>query len=103
MGWQDRGLDREQRIGRQLGDTTSDENDTDAGRQRDYQDPSEPRTRPITIQLLLMPSGYQVWSRILPNKGLPTIATRAPIPATNARLIEACLIPTASAFGSHQQ
>ena len=41
-----------------------------------------------------MPSREVVRSLILPNNGLPNIASRAPTPATRARLFGACLIPT---------
>jgi hypothetical protein len=41
-----------------------------------------------------MPSGDAVRSLIRPKNGLPTIDTRAPIPATNARLAGARSIPT---------
>ena len=40
------------------------------------------------------PSRDAVRSLILPNNGLPTMASRAPTPATRARLSGACLIPT---------
>lgn len=33
-------------------------------------------------------------SLILPTKGFPTIANRAPIPVTTAKLLGACSIPT---------
>ena len=48
----------------------------------------------MTIHGLRMPSGDEVRSLILPKNGLPNMATRAPIPATSARLFGACLIPT---------
>ena len=48
-----------------------------------------------------MPSRDTVRSLIRPKNGLPTMATRAPIPATSARLAGACLIPTsASTFNA---
>jgi hypothetical protein len=59
--------------------------------------PREPPTRPVTIHGRRMPSRDVVRSLILPKNGLPTMASRAPIPATRARLFGACSIPT-SAF-----
>src|SRR3989442_12552784 len=56
--------------------------------------PRVPPTRPMTIHGRRMPSRDEVRSLILPKNGLPTMATRAPIPATSARLFGACLIPT---------
>ena len=56
--------------------------------------PSEPPTRPITIHGRRMPSRDDVRSLILPKNGLPSTDTRAPIPATSARLFGASLIPT---------
>jgi hypothetical protein len=56
--------------------------------------PSEPPTRPITIQGRRMPSGEEVRSLSLPKNGFPTIANRAPVPVTNAKLSGACSIPT---------
>src|SRR5438132_3791135 len=56
--------------------------------------PTVPPSRPMTIHGRRMPSRDQVRSLILPKKGLPNIATRAPSPATSARLLGACLIPT---------
>ena len=56
--------------------------------------PSEPPTRPMIIHGRRMPSGDAVRSLILPKNGLPTIASRAPIPATSARLFGARSIPT---------
>ena len=48
----------------------------------------------MTIHGRRMPSRDAVRSLILPKSGLPTIATRAPIPATTARRSGASLIPT---------
>ena len=56
--------------------------------------PREPPTRPMTIQGRRMPSRDEVRSLILPKNGLANIASRAPIPATSARLFGACSIPT---------
>ena len=56
--------------------------------------PREPPTRPMTIQGRRMPSRDEVRSLILPKNGLPTMASRAPIPATSARLSGARSIPT---------
>ena len=56
--------------------------------------PREPPARPMTIHGRRMPSRDEVRSLILPKNGLPNNATRAPIPATSARLFGACLIPT---------
>ena len=56
--------------------------------------PREPPTRPMTIQGRRMPSRDEVRSLILPKNGLPNMASRAPIPATSARLSGARLIPT---------
>jgi hypothetical protein len=56
--------------------------------------PSEPPTRPISIQGRRIPSGDEVRSLSLPNSGFPTIANRAPMPVTTARLFGACSIPT---------
>ena len=56
--------------------------------------PREPPARPVTIQGLRMPSGDAVRSLIRPKNGLPTMASRAPIPATSARLFGARSIPT---------
>src|SRR5438270_30480 len=59
--------------------------------------PNEPPRRPMSIHGRRMPSRDEVRSLILPKNGLPNIATRAPIPATSARLFGAFWIPT-SAF-----
>jgi hypothetical protein len=56
--------------------------------------PTEPPTRPVTIHGRRMPSRDEVRSLIRPKNGLPNIATRAPIPATSARLLGARSIPT---------
>ncbi len=56
--------------------------------------PREPPTRPMTIHGRRMPSRDEVRSLILPNNGLPNMASRAPIPATSAKLSGACSIPT---------
>ena len=41
-----------------------------------------------------MPSRDEVRSLSLPKNGLANIASRAPTPATSARLLGACSIPT---------
>ena len=56
--------------------------------------PREPPTRPMTIHGRRMPSREEVRSLILPKNGLPNMASRAPIPATSARLSGARSIPT---------
>src|SRR5439155_3394919 len=56
--------------------------------------PRVPPTRPMTSHGRRMPSRDEVRSLILPKKGLPNIATRAPIPATSAKLLGARSIPT---------
>ena len=55
--------------------------------------PREPPARPMTMHGRRMPSCDEVRSLILPKNGLPTMASRAPIPATSAKLSGACLIP----------
>ena len=49
--------------------------------------PKEPPTRPMTIQGRRMPSRKEVRSLNLPKNGLPTMATKAPIPVTTAKLL----------------
>ena len=56
--------------------------------------PREPPARPITIHGRRMPSRDAVRSLILPKNGLPTMASRAPVPATSAKLSGARSIPT---------
>src|SRR5450755_959023 len=56
--------------------------------------PRDPPARPMTIHGRRMPSRDAVRSLILPKNGLPAIATRAPAPATSARLPGARSIPT---------
>ena len=56
--------------------------------------PREPTARPVIIHGRRMPSRDVVRSLIRPKNALPTMATRAPIPATSAKLPGACLIPT---------
>jgi hypothetical protein len=56
--------------------------------------PREPPARPVTIHGRRMPNRDALRSLIRPKNGLPTIATRAPTPATSAKLLGACLIPT---------
>ena len=56
--------------------------------------PREPPTRPMTIHGRRMPNGDDVRSLILPKIGLPNMANSAPVPATSARLLGACWIPT---------
>jgi hypothetical protein len=41
-----------------------------------------------------MPSREEVRSLNLPKNGLPTMANRAPVPVTSARLLGACSMPT---------
>jgi hypothetical protein len=41
-----------------------------------------------------MPHGEVVRSLSLPKNGLPTMASRAPVPVTRARLLGACSMPT---------
>ena len=48
----------------------------------------------MTIHGRRMPSRDEVRSLIFPKNGLPNNATRAPIPATSARLLGARWIPT---------
>jgi hypothetical protein len=56
--------------------------------------PKEPPTRPMTIHGRRIPNGDDVRSLILPKIGLPNTANSAPVPATSARLLGACWIPT---------
>ena len=56
--------------------------------------PTEPPARPIIIHGRRMPSRDAVRSLILPKNGLATMASRAPVPATSARLSGALSIPT---------
>jgi hypothetical protein len=56
--------------------------------------PAEPPRRPMIIQGRRMPSRDEVRSLIRPKNGLPTIASRAPTPATSARLFGARSMPT---------
>ena len=56
--------------------------------------PREPPTRPMTIQGRRMPRRDEVRSLSRPKNGLANIASRAPIPATSARLFGARSIPT---------
>ena len=58
--------------------------------------PSEPPTRPMIIQGRRMPNRDVVRSLSLPKSGLPTIATRLPIPVTSPRLAGARSIPTSA-------
>ena len=63
--------------------------------------PREPPTRPMTIHGRRMPNGDDVRSLILPKIGLPNMANSAPVPATSARLLGACWMPTsASTFNA---
>ena len=50
----------------------------------------------MTIHGRRMPRRDEVRSLILPNNGLANTETRAPIPATSARLFGASLIPTSA-------
>ena len=59
--------------------------------------PTVPPTTPMTIHGRRMPSRDVVRSLIRPKNGLPNIATKAPMPATSARLPGACLMPTSAA------
>ena len=64
----------------ELGGAPSDEDDRDARAPvRPRRMPSDPPTRPITIQGRRMPSRDEVRSLILPKNGLPTMDNRAPI------------------------
>ena len=56
--------------------------------------PSEPPINPMTIHGRRMPSRDEVRSLILPKNGFTNIASRAPVPATRARLFGARSIPT---------
>ncbi len=56
--------------------------------------PREPPASPVIIHGRRMPSGDAVRSLNLPKNGLATIASRAPVPATSARLPGARPIPT---------
>jgi hypothetical protein len=56
--------------------------------------PSDPPVRPITVHGRRMPHGEVVRSLSLPKNGFPTMANRAPIPVTSARLFGACSMPT---------
>ena len=56
--------------------------------------PPQPPARPMTIHGRRIPNLEVVRSLILPKNGLPTMATRAPVPATSARLAGARSIPT---------
>ena len=58
--------------------------------------PSEPPTRPVSIQGRRMPSREVVRSLSLPKNGFPTIASRAPVPVTTAKLLGAVRSPRAS-------
>ena len=84
----------EQRVEEQLGEAPSDEDHRDARGNATTRMPREPPTRPITIHGRRMPSRDPVRSLILPKNGLATMASRAPIPATSARLSGARSIPT---------
>ena len=72
-----------------------DQDDRDVGRHRDDEDAersarqADDHPRPPHA-----PARDEVRSLSLPKNGLPTIATRAPIPATSARLSGARSIPT---------
>ena len=48
--------------------------------------PMHPPIRPMTIHGRRMPNRDAVRSLIRPKNGFPTMATRAPIPATSAKL-----------------
>ena len=56
--------------------------------------PKEPPTKPMTIHGRRMPSREEVRSLSLPKNGSPTMATKAPIPVTTAKLLGACSMPT---------
>ena len=58
--------------------------------------PRVPPIRPMTIHGRRIPSRDVVRSLILPKNGLPKMDTKAPIPATSARLLGACLMPTSA-------
>jgi hypothetical protein len=56
--------------------------------------PSEPPTKPITIQGRRMPRCEDVRSLILPKNGLATIAKKEPTPVTSPKLFGARSMPT---------
>lgn len=56
--------------------------------------PSDPPVRPMTIQGRRMPRCEAVRLLIRPKNGLLTMASRAPTPVTNAKLVGARSIPT---------
>src|SRR5918911_864370 len=56
--------------------------------------PREPPTRPMTIHGRRMPKRDDVRSLSLPKIGFANMANSAPVPATSARLLGACWIPT---------
>ena len=56
--------------------------------------PTEPPSRPMTIQGRRMPSREVVRSLILPKNGLANMARNAPVPATSDRLLGARSMPT---------
>ena len=58
--------------------------------------PTDPPTRPITIQGRRMPSREVVRSLILPKNGLANMARSAPTPATRDRLLGARSVPTSA-------
>jgi hypothetical protein len=94
--WQHRHHGGKQRVEEQLGDTPPGEDFCDVGCQRDDEDAEEPPTWPITIHGRRMPAHDAVPSLILPKNGLPTMASRAPVPATSAKLSGARSIPPVS-------
>ena len=58
--------------------------------------PSDPPSRPITIQGRRMPEGEVVRSLSLPKNGLANMARNAPTPATSERLLGARSVPTSA-------
>ncbi len=58
--------------------------------------PSEPPTRPITIQGRRIPSDEEVRSLSLPKNGLANMASSAPVPAISERAPGASSIPTSA-------
>ena len=58
--------------------------------------PAEPPSTPTTSQGRRRPNRDVVRSLSRPNTGLPTMATRAPVPATSDRLAGARSLPTSA-------
>ena len=81
----------EQRVEGQLGDAPPQEDDGDAGGERDHQNAPEPTPRPVTIHGRRIPSRAAVRSLIRPNTGFATRASRLPMPVTSPRLLRGAL------------